>query len=247
VMCGETLEEVGFTEEIVPPYFSVKEAVFPFTKFRAFDPILGPEMRSTGEVMGIADSFGMAFAKAQEAADNELPLEGAIFVTVSDDDKPSVMPIVGRFHEMGFTLYATEGTAQYLKGRGIPARAVRKVHEGRPNGIDLMVNGDVQLLINTPLGKHAQHDDYLLRRTAIAQRVSYTTTMSAATAACDAILALRSRRASVRSLQEWHSDGTAARNLAGNRAPGAPADLAPGSAPPSGVRPPRLASREAST
>jgi carbamoyl-phosphate synthase large subunit len=110
-----------------------------------------------------------------------------------------------------------------------------------------MVNGDVQLLINTPLGKHAQHDDYLLRRTAIAQRVSYTTTMSAATAACDAILALRSRRASVRSLQEWHSDGTAARNLAGNRAPGAPADLAPGSAPPSGVRPPRLASREAST
>jgi hypothetical protein len=164
----------------------VKEAVFPFTKFRAFDPILGPEMRSTGEVMGIADSFGMAFAKAQEAADNELPLEGAIFVTVSDDDKPSVTPIVGRFHEMGFTLYATDGTAKYLRGRGIPTRAVRKVHEGRPNGIDLMVNGEVQLLINTPLGKHAQHDDYLLRRTAIAQRVSYTTTMSAATAACDA-------------------------------------------------------------
>jgi carbamoyl-phosphate synthase large subunit len=248
VMCGETLDDVGFTEEIVPPYFSVKEAVFPFTKFRAFDPILGPEMRSTGEVMGIADSFGMAFAKAQEAADNELPLEGAIFVTVSDDDKPSVMPIVGRFHEMGFTLYATEGTAQYLKGRGIPSRAVRKVHEGRPNGIDLMVNGDVQLLINTPLGKHAQHDDYLLRRTAIAQRVSYTTTMSAATAACDAILALRSRRASVRSLQEWHSDGITARNLSGNTERGVPADIAIGPSPSGGaVRPPRLASREAST
>ena len=247
VMCGETLAEVGFTEEIVPPYFSVKEAVFPFTKFRAFDPILGPEMRSTGEVMGIADSFGMAFAKAQEAADNELPLEGAIFVTVSDDDKPSVMPIVGRFHEMGFTLYATEGTALYLKGRGIPARAVRKVHEGRPNGIDLMVNGEVQLLINTPLGKHAQHDDYLLRRTAIAQRVSYTTTMSAATAASDAILALRSRQASVRSLQEWHKDGLAARNLSGNTEPGVPADVAPGTVPPPGSRPPRLTSREAST
>jgi carbamoyl-phosphate synthase large subunit len=247
VMCGETLADVGFTEEIVPPYFSVKEAVFPFTKFRAFDPILGPEMRSTGEVMGIADSFGMAFAKAQEAADNELPLEGAIFVTVSDDDKPTVMPIVGRFHEMGFTLYATEGTAQYLKGRGIPARAVRKVHEGRPNGIDLMVNGEVQLLINTPLGKHAQHDDYLLRRTAIAQRVSYTTTMSAATAACDAILALRSRRASVRSLQEWHRDGLAARNLSGSTEPGVPADVAPGTSLPTGTRPPRLASREAST
>src|SRR5687768_16498145 len=246
VMCGESLADVGFTSEIVPPYFSVKEAVFPFTKFRAFDPILGPEMRSTGEVMGIADSFGMAFAKAQEAADNELPLEGAIFVTVSDDDKPSVMPIVGRFHEMGFTLYATEGTAQYLKGRGIPARAVRKVHEGRPNGIDLMVNGEVQLLINTPLGKHAQHDDYLLRRTAIAQRVSYTTTMSAATAACDAILALRSRRASVRSLQEWHAGGRAARGVGGNTEPGAPAGMPPGTAP-GGRGSPRLASREATT
>src|SRR5687767_11580237 len=246
VMCGETLADVGFTEEIVPPYFSVKEAVFPFTKFRAFDPILGPEMRSTGEVMGIADSFGMAFAKAQEAADNQLPLEGAIFVTVSDDDKPSVTPIVGRFHEMGFTLYATDGTAKYLRGRGIPTRAVRKVHEGRPNGIDLMVNGEVQLLINTPLGKHAQHDDYLLRRTAIAQRVSYTTTMSAATAACDAILALRSRRASVRSLQEWHADGRAAREVSGNTEPGAPADMPPGTAP-GGRGSPRLASREATT
>src|SRR5688500_1974433 len=246
VMCGESLADVGFTSEIVPPYFSVKEAVFPFTKFRAFDPILGPEMRSTGEVMGIADSFGMAFAKAQEAADNELPLEGAIFVTVSDDDKPSVMPIVGRFHEMGFTLYATEGTAQYLKGRGIPARAVRKVHEGRPNGIDLMVNGEVQLLINTPLGKHAQHDDYLLRRTAIAQRVSYTTTMSAARAASDAILALRSRSASVRSLQEWHQDGNAARARAGTD-PSGPSAVAPMQGARAGVRPaPPLASREAS-
>jgi carbamoyl-phosphate synthase large subunit len=226
----------------------VKEAVFPFTKFRAFDPILGPEMRSTGEVMGIADSFGMAFAKAQEAADNQLPLEGAIFVTVSDDDKPSVMPIVGRFHEMGFTLYATDGTAKYLRGRGIPTRSVKKVHEGRPNGIDLMVNGEVQLLINTPLGKHAQHDDYLLRRTAIAQRVSYTTTMSAATAACDAILALRSRRASVRSLQEWHKDGKAARDLSGSTEPGAPADLPPTPETRGGPRSSQhVASREAST
>jgi len=247
VMCGETLAGVGFTSEIVPPYFSVKEAVFPFTKFRAFDPILGPEMRSTGEVMGIADSFGMAFAKAQEAADNALPLEGAIFITVNDGDKPNVMPIVGQFHEMGFTLYATDGTARYLKGRGIPARSVRKVHEGRPNGIDMMVNGEVQLLINTPLGKHAQHDDYLLRRTAIAQRVSYTTTMSAARAACDAILALRSRRPSVRSLQEWHQDGRAARDLSGGTEPSAPADVSSAPDPRTGGRvPPRLASREAS-
>jgi carbamoyl-phosphate synthase large subunit len=149
---------------------------------------------------------------------------------------------------MGFTLYATEGTAKYLKGRGIPARTVKKVHEGRPNGIDLMVNGDVQLLINTPLGKHAQHDDYLLRRTAIAQRVSYTTTMSAARAASDAILALRSRRASVRSLQEWHQDGKVAQDLSGGPEPSAPADTPPAAETRQGSRAaPPLASREAST
>jgi carbamoyl-phosphate synthase large subunit len=203
-MVGETLADIGFTEEVVPPYVSVKEAVFPFTKFPGFDPLLGPEMRSTGEVMGIADSFGGAYARAQLAADNELPLEGAIFVTVNDPDKPTVTPIARRFHEMGFVLYATEGTARYLRGLGVPTRAVNKLHEGRPHGVDLMVNGDVGLLINTPLGKHAQYDDYRLRQTAIAQRVSYTTTMSAAAAACDAILALKSRKPSVRSLQEWH-------------------------------------------
>jgi carbamoyl-phosphate synthase large subunit len=203
-MLGESLEEIGFTEEIVPPYVSVKEAVFPFTKFREFDPLLGPEMRSTGEVMGIADSFGTAFAKAQLAADNRLPTEGAIFITVNDSDKPSVTPIARRFHEMGFRLYSTDGTARYLAGRGIPVRVVRKVHEGRPNGLDLMKNGEVQLLINTPLGKHAQYDDYTLRQTAIAQRISYTTTLSAADAASYAIQAMASRRPSVRTLQEWH-------------------------------------------
>ena len=170
-----------------------------------------------------------------------------IFVTVSDDDKAAVAPIVGRFHEMGFTLYATDGTAKYLRGRGIPTRTVRKVHEGRPNGIDLMVNGEIHLLINTPLGKHAQHDDYLLRSTAIAQRVSYTTTLSAATAACDAILALRSRRASVRSLQEWHVAGRAHRGESGATEPSNPADVSPGGGPRSAGRTSTpLASREAS-
>jgi carbamoyl-phosphate synthase large subunit len=203
-MVGETLAEIGFTEEIVPPYISVKEAVFPFTKFREFDPLLGPEMRSTGEVMGIATTFGSAFAKAQLAADNELPLGGAIFITVNDGDKPNIIPIARRFHEMGFALYSTSGTARYLMERGIPATAVRKVHEGRPHGIDLMLNGEVQLLINTPLGKHAQYDDYVLRQTAISKRISYTTTMSAASAACDAIASLRTQPPTVRSLQEWH-------------------------------------------
>jgi carbamoyl-phosphate synthase large subunit len=204
VMMGETLEQIGFTHEIIPPFVSVKEAVFPFTKFREFDPLLGPEMRSTGEVMGISDSFGSAFAKAQLSADNALPLAGSIFITVNDADKPTVTPIARRFHEMGFHLYATDGTARYLSRRGVPTRAVRKIHEGRPNGLDLLKNGEIQLLINTPLGKHAQYDDYQLRQGAISQRVSYTTTMSAASAACDAILSLRSRAPSVRALQEWH-------------------------------------------
>ena len=204
LMLGETLEGIGVTEEIIPPYVAVKEAVFPFNKFREFDPILGPEMRSTGEVMGIADSFGAAFAKAQLAADNGLPQSGAVFITVNDDDKRTVTPIARRFHELGFQLLATDGTARYLHARGIPSRRIHKIHEGRPNGIDLAVNGELQLLINTPLGKHAQRDDYTLRQAAIANHVAYTTTMSAASAACDAILALRSRLPSVRSLQEWH-------------------------------------------
>ncbi len=206
VMLGETLADLGFTEEIQPGFVSVKEAVFPFNKFREFDPVLGPEMRSTGEVMGISTSFGSAFAKAQLAADNQLPIEGAIFVSVNDSDKTGVVPIAGRFHEMGFTLYATEGTARYLRARGIPTKVVRKIHEGRPNVTDLMLNGEVQLLINTPLGKHAQADDYSMRQTAISSRISYTTTLSAARAASDAILALRSRKPAVKALQDWHAE-----------------------------------------
>ncbi len=205
VMAGETLAEIGFTSEIVPPYVSVKEAVFPFKKFREFDPVLGPEMRSTGEVMGIATSFGAAFAKAQIAAENALPLEGKVFVTVNDRDKPAVVPIVRRFHEMGFGIIATSGTARYLRGLGIPTESVLKVHEGRPHGVDLIVNGEVHLLINTPLGKHAQRDDYTMRQAAIANRVPYTTTLSAAGAACDAILSLRSRKATVQAVQDWHA------------------------------------------
>jgi carbamoyl-phosphate synthase large subunit len=205
VMLGETLDEIGFIEEVAPAYISVKEAVFPFNKFREFDPILGPEMRSTGEVMGISDSFGSAFGKAQLAADNMLPTEGAIFITVNDSDKRSVTPIARRFQEMGFKLFATGGTAKHLRGRGIPVETVLKIHEGRPNGVDMMLNGDVQLLINTPLGKESQRDDYTMRQAAIANRVAYTTTLSAANAACDAILSLRSRAPSVLSLQEWHA------------------------------------------
>jgi carbamoyl-phosphate synthase large subunit len=204
VMVGQSLDEAGVPDEVVIPYVAVKEAVFPFAKLPNVDTLLGPEMRSTGEVMGIADSFGMAFAKAQIGADGALPLSGTIFVTVNDNDKRTVLPIVRRFHEMGFAILATEGTARYLSARGVPAARVAKVHEGRPNVIDLITSGKVQLLINTPLGKLTQRDDYLMRRTALQRRLPYTTTMSAANAACDAILALRSREGQVRCLQEWY-------------------------------------------
>jgi carbamoyl-phosphate synthase large subunit len=204
VMVGRSLVELGFTEEVEMSYVAVKEAVFPFTKLPGVDTLLGPEMRSTGEVMGIADSFGWAFAKAQIGADAALPLEGAILVTVNDTDKPTVAPIVRRFHELGFRLFATDGTARYLQKRGIPCGRVLKVWEGRPNGVDLIVSGQVQLLINTPLGKYSQRDDYELRRAALMHRVAYTTTMSAASAACDAVIALRSTKGEVRSLQERH-------------------------------------------
>jgi len=204
VIVGRTLDDLGVPDELPVAGVAVKEAVFPFTKLPGVDTVLGPEMRSTGEAMGLADSFGMAFAKAQIAADGSLPLEGAIFVTVNDHDKPTVLPIVRRFHELGFRILATEGTQRYLRGRGVPAERVLKVHEGRPNAIDLIVSGEVHLLINTPLGKFTQVDDYAIRRAALVHRVPYTTTMSAASAACDAIIALRSRTGSVRSLQEWH-------------------------------------------
>jgi carbamoyl-phosphate synthase large subunit len=220
VMVGRTLDELGVPDELPVPGVAVKEAVFPFTKLPGVDTILGPEMRSTGEVMGFADSFGMAFAKAQIAADGSLPLEGAVFVTVNDSDKPTVVPIVRRFHEMGFRILATEGTVQYLRARGIPAERVAKVHEGRPNAIDLIVSGEVQLLINTPLGKFTQADDYAIRRAALMHGVPYTTTMSAASAAGDAVIALRSRTGSVRSLQEWHEKATVERPAAATaRAP----------------------------
>ncbi len=205
VMLGETLEQIGFTEEIIAPYVAVKEAVFPFTKFREFDPILGPEMRSTGEVMGVSNAFGTAFAKAELAAGNGLPREGTVFVTLNDHDKPNAAPIMRRFHAMGFKIVATSGTAKFLEECGVPCGVVQKVSVGRPNGVDLIKNDEVQLLINTPLGKRAQKDDYSLRQAAIAHRIAYTTTLSAAHAACDAIQSIRSEAATVRSIQEWQA------------------------------------------
>ena len=207
VLAGVKLADMGLGDELVPHEVSVKEAVLPFDKIPDADTVLGPEMRSTGEVMGLADSFGLAFAKSQISVYQSLPTEGAIAITVHDRDKPNMVPIARRFHELGFAILATEGTATYLRARGVPCERILKVHEGRPNLLDRIVSGDVQLLFNTPLGKHAQHDDYQIRRAAVSRRVPYTTTLSAASAAADAIIALRNRRLTVRSLQDRAVDG----------------------------------------
>ncbi|MEJ2548079.1 MAG: carbamoyl-phosphate synthase large subunit, partial [Gemmatimonadota bacterium] len=202
VLLGEKLNDMDLPDDLPLLNVAVKEAVFPFNKFPDADPLLGPEMRSTGEVMGFADSFGLAFAKAQIAADGSLPLSGTVVVTVHDRDKPAVTPIIRRMHELGFEIAATAGTAEYLRRRGVPCETVFKVHEGRPHILDRLLSGEIQLLVNTPLGKDAQIDDYMIRQAAISRGVPYTTTLSAASAAADAIIALRSRRLSVSSLQE---------------------------------------------
>jgi carbamoyl-phosphate synthase large subunit len=204
VMAGRALADIDVEDEPMPAGVAVKEAVFPFNKFDV-DIILGPEMRSTGEVMGIDESFGMAFAKAELAAGNSMPTDGAIIVTVNQHDKPTVTPIMRRFHDMGFRILATEGTARYLRARGIAAERVYKVSEGRPNVVDYIISGDISLLINTPLGKKSQEDDYAMRRAAITYKTPYCTTMSAASAAADAATALRSRRREVKSLQERYA------------------------------------------
>lgn len=201
IVTGEKLVDLGVQEEPPVPGVAVKEAVFPFNRFDV-DVLLGPEMRSTGEVMGFDDSFGMAFAKAQISAGNPLPEEGALIVTVNDNDKETVTPILRRFRDLGFEIMATQGTRDYLERLGVPAERVYKVNEGQPNIVDHIITGDIVLLINTPLGKKSQYDDYAMRRAAITHKLPYLTTMSATSAACDAIIALKSRQREVRSVQE---------------------------------------------
>ena len=202
VMAGESLADLNVPEEPPVAGVAVKEAAFPFNRFDV-DVLLGPEMRSTGEVMGFDDSFGMAFAKAQAAVGNHLPEGGgSLVVTVNDPDKITVTPMLRRFRDLGFTILATRGTHAYLTRLGIECERVFKVGEGRPDIVDKIVSGEVQLLVNTPFGKKSQYDDYAMRRAAITYEVPYLTTMSATNAACDALLALRTRAHQVTSLQE---------------------------------------------
>jgi carbamoyl-phosphate synthase large subunit len=206
IMAGKRIAELDLPEEPPVAGIAVKEAVLPFNKFDV-DIILGPEMRSTGEVMGFDESFGMAFAKATISAGGSVPADGTVCITVNDRDKGTVTPIIRRFHDLGFRIIATEGTHRYLRARGIPSDRVFKVGEGRPNIVDLMISGGIQLLVNTPLGKKSQYDDYAMRRMAITRKIPYCTTLSAASAACDAAIALRSRTREVRSLQDRFGGG----------------------------------------
>jgi carbamoyl-phosphate synthase large subunit len=191
VMAGKTLAEVGLTATPAVPRFFVKVPVFPFHRFPGVDPMLGPEMKSTGEVMGIGETFGEAFAKGWIAAGNRLPLEGTAFLSVHDRDKRALVPVALRLRQLGFRLVATGGTAEHLRGQGVPVDTVNKLHEGRPHVVDHLINGDIHLVVNTPLGPDAHREDAEIRRVAVAHRVPCITTLSGALAAAEGIAALR--------------------------------------------------------
>jgi carbamoyl-phosphate synthase large subunit len=204
VMLGKTLEELGLTREIVPGYVSVKEAVLPFDRFPDVDTLLGPEMKSTGEVMGIDSDFGAAFCKAQMGAGQRLPKQGTIFISVQDRDKAAVVDIARRFIALGFTIMATRGTADFLAKRGLAARFVYKVSTGRPHVVDAIKNREIQLVINTGSGDETKRDGYEIRRAALKFRLPYATTIAGARAICHGVAALKERRLEVKSLQEYH-------------------------------------------
>jgi carbamoyl-phosphate synthase large subunit len=205
VMLGKKLSELGLSRKTIP-HFGVKEAVFPFNMYHEVDPVLGPEMRSTGEVLGMADSFGMAFSKAQQATQVRLPSEGTVLISVANRDKPAVVEVARRFAEMGFSIRATEGTRACLAAAGIAAEPILKMHEGHPTIMDAISEGQIQLVVNTPSGKESRQDDSYIRKTAVRRKVPYITTLAAALAAAKGIEALRKGRGSVKSLQEYHAD-----------------------------------------
>ena len=203
VMAGKTLEEVGFTKEIIPPFYSVKEAVFPFAKFPGVDTILGPEMKSTGEVMGVGDSFAEAFAKSQMGASETLPTEGTVFLSVREDDKPYVAALARDLIELGFEVVATSGTARIIEAADLPVRRVNKVTEGRPHVVDMIKNAEVTLIINTTEGRQSIADSFSIRRNALQHKVYLTTTLAGGQAVCEALKFGPEK--TVRRLQDLHS------------------------------------------
>ncbi|WP_264311515.1 carbamoyl-phosphate synthase large subunit [Pseudomonas putida] len=203
VMAGKTLKEIGFTQEIIPNFYSVKEAVFPFAKFPGVDPILGPEMKSTGEVMGVGDSFGEAFAKAQMGASEVLPTGGTAFISVRDDDKPQVAGVARDLIALGFEVVATAGTAKVIEAAGLKVRRVNKVTEGRPHVVDMIKNDEVSLIINTTEGRQSIADSYSIRRNALQHKIYCTTTIAAGEAICEALKFGPEK--TVRRLQDLHA------------------------------------------
>ena len=188
-------------------HYGVKEAVFPFNMFPEVDPLLGPEMRSTGEVLGISPDFGDAFYKAQEAAQSKLPVSGTVLISVSDRDKPELVEVARGFAECGFSILATGRTCDMIQAAGIPAQKIAKINEGRPNVLDKITNGKVQLIINTPIGKKGAVDDSYIRKAAIKNKIPYMTTMAAAKATVEAVKSvLRDKALPVKSLQEFHAE-----------------------------------------
>jgi carbamoyl-phosphate synthase large subunit len=205
VILGRKLKDLNLKHSSIP-HFGLKEAVFPFPMFPEVDPILGPEMRSTGEVLGIADSFGLAFFKAEEAAQQMLPDSGTVLITVSHKDTSTLLDVAQQFKELGFRIKATRGTREFLSSKGIESEFILKMYEGRPNIVDGIMNGEIQLVINTPIGKLSQYDDSYIRKTAIKYRIPYITTLAAASAAARGIAAHLKGSSGVRSLQSYHAD-----------------------------------------
>jgi len=204
LMAGQTLAQLGLTAEPIPPLQTVKEAVLPFKRFPGADTLLGPEMRSTGEVMGIAETFGLAYAKAELGAGEALPTGGTCFLSTHDRDKEALVPVAGRLADLGFALTATSGTAQVLAAAGLAVEPILKVHEGRPNIEDAIRSGLIQLIINTPIGRQAAHDDKYLRRAALDYTVPTVTTLAGARAAVEAITSLQQQQIRVHALQDIH-------------------------------------------
>jgi carbamoyl-phosphate synthase large subunit len=204
VMAGKTLKELGFTKEIWPKYWAVKESVFPFNRFHGQDILLSPEMRSTGEVMGLDADLGIAYAKSQMAAGSPLPVGGKVFISVSDAHKKEVAAVAKQFANLGFELIATDGTAAVLEKAGLTVQRVFKLTEGRPNAIDLLKNKEIQLVINTPAGESPRADEVKIRTTAVYTNTPIMTTLSGAKAAARGIAALKKSGYGVQTLQEYH-------------------------------------------
>jgi carbamoyl-phosphate synthase large subunit len=205
VMMGRSLQELGFTKTVHHGHIAVKEAVFPFSRFPNVDVLLGPEMKSTGEVMGIDRSFGLAFAKAQMAAGFRLPLEGQVYISVHKTHREKILPIAKIFRELGFKLVGTHGTAAYLNEHGVEIKAIYKLTEGRPHVVDYIKNGDIQLMINTSVGRKSSYDGYNIRRGALVYNVPYTTTIAGARALSEAIASLKAEDWQVCPLQDYHN------------------------------------------